>query len=52
MLPGMLERPSGDSVGRGATLALQCTVCHGARGVSNADTPNLAGQYALVRAPL
>ncbi len=46
VLPGMLSRPSPDSVGRGATLALQCTVCHGARGVSNADTPNLAGQYA------
>jgi cytochrome c553 len=46
ILPGMLSRASADSVGRGATLALQCTVCHGARGVSNADTPNLAGQYA------
>jgi cytochrome c553 len=46
MLPDMLSRASADSVGRGATLALQCTVCHGARGVSNADTPNLAGQYA------
>lgn len=46
VLPGMLGRASADSVGRGATLALQCTVCHGARGVSNADTPNLAGQYA------
>lgn len=46
ILPGMLSRTSADAVGRGATLALQCTVCHGARGVSNADTPNLAGQYA------
>lgn len=34
------------AVGRGATLALRCTMCHGARGVSAADTPNLAGQYA------
>src|SRR5579863_7631197 len=46
VLPGMPGKPSADSVGRGATLALQCTVCHGARGVSDADTPNLAGQYA------
>src|SRR5665213_1280659 len=46
VLPGMLGRASADSIGRGATSALQCTVCHGARGVSNADTPNLAGQYA------
>lgn len=35
-----------DAVGRGATLALRCTMCHGARGVSAANTPNLAGQYA------
>jgi cytochrome c553 len=46
MLPSMLQQPSAVSVGRGATLALQCTICHGARGVSTADTPNLAGQYA------
>ena len=45
VLPGMLRAPSAVSIGRGATLALQCTICHGARGVSNADTPNLAGQY-------
>jgi cytochrome c553 len=31
---------------RGGTLALQCTMCHGDRGLSNANTPNLAGQYA------
>lgn len=36
------------AVGRGATLALQCTVCHGARGLSEANAPNLAGQYAEV----
>jgi cytochrome c553 len=36
------------SVGRGATLALRCTMCHGARGMSEAHTPNLAGQYAVV----
>jgi cytochrome c553 len=46
VLPGMLKGISAVSIGRGATLALQCTICHGARGVSNADTPNLAGQYA------
>jgi cytochrome c553 len=46
VLPAMLQNPSAVSIGRGATLALQCTICHGARGVSNADTPNLAGQYA------
>jgi cytochrome c553 len=46
IVPTMLRNPSAVSVGRGATLALQCTVCHGARGLSNADTPNLAGQYA------
>lgn len=34
------------AIGRGATLALRCTMCHGARGMSNADTPNLAGQNA------
>jgi cytochrome c553 len=35
-----------ESIGRGATLALRCTMCHGARGLSAANTPNLAGQYA------
>ena len=32
------------SVGRGATLAMQCTMCHGVRGMSLAGSPNLAGQ--------
>jgi len=37
------------SIGLGATLALQqCTMCHGAQGVTAADTPNLAGQYREV----
>jgi cytochrome c553 len=44
--PGMLDNPSSVSIGRGATLSLQCTMCHGARGLSEADSPNLAGQYA------
>ena len=35
-------------IGRGATLALQCTMCHGARGLSASDAPNLAGQYPEV----
>jgi cytochrome c553 len=38
--------PGEGSVGRGGTLALKCTMCHGARGVSTSDTPNLAGQEA------
>lgn len=37
------------SVGRGGTLAIQqCTMCHGAQGVSASDVPNLAGQYPEV----
>lgn len=42
-----LGRASADAIGRGATLALRCTMCHGARGLSEADTPNLAGQYSV-----
>jgi len=45
--PQMLRGASAESIGRGATLALRCTMCHGARGLSPADTPNLAGQYAI-----
>lgn len=37
-----------DAVGRGATLALNCTMCHGAQGMSRSDAPNLAGQYPEV----
>jgi cytochrome c553 len=37
-----------ESIGRGATLAHQCAICHGPTGVSRADSPNLAGQYASV----
>jgi cytochrome c553 len=37
-----------EQIGRGATLALQCTMCHGAAGLSAADSPNLAGQYSDV----
>jgi len=45
--PHMLRSASAESIGRGATLALRCTMCHGARGLSQADTPNLAGQYPV-----
>ena len=31
-----------DAVGRGATLALNCTMCHGAQGMSVSNAPNLA----------
>ena len=44
----MAARGSDAAVGRGATLALQCTMCHGARGLSEANAPNLAGQYPAV----
>jgi cytochrome c553 len=43
----MLRAASAESIGRGATLALRCTMCHGARGLSQADTPNLAGEYPV-----
>jgi cytochrome c553 len=45
LTPTMLQPADADSVGRGATLALRCTMCHGARGLSEAGSPNLAGQY-------
>ena len=45
--PQMLSGASAESIGRGATLALRCTMCHGARGLSQANTPNLAGQYPI-----
>lgn len=43
-----LARPSQQSIGRGATLAQRCAICHGPTGISRADSPNLAGQYAAV----
>jgi cytochrome c553 len=42
----LLNNPSQESIGHGATLAQQCAICHGPVGVSRADSPNLAGQYA------
>jgi cytochrome c553 len=46
--PAMGRSGSSDAVGRGATLALNCTMCHGAQGVSLSNAPNLAGQYPEV----
>jgi cytochrome c553 len=48
LTPHMLDDASSQSIGRGATLSLRCTMCHGARGMSEANAPNLAGQYASV----
>lgn len=46
--PTMSASTDALSIGRGATLALRCTMCHGAQGISQADSPNLAGQYETV----
>jgi cytochrome c553 len=43
-----LAHPSQQSIGRGATLAQRCAICHGPTGISRADSPNLAGQYGAV----
>ena len=48
VVPNMLMGQQAASIGRGATLAQQCSPCHGARGLSGAGTPNLAGQYPAV----
>jgi cytochrome c553 len=50
VLDAAMAKPgTAEAVGRGATLALQqCTMCHGAQGVSAANAPNLAGQYPEV----
>lgn len=43
---GMMGPPDPVSVGRGATLAQQCSMCHGARGTATpgTDAPHLAGE--------
>jgi cytochrome c553 len=46
--PQLLAHSGAPSIGRGATLAMRCTMCHGERGMSEANSPNLAGQYAVV----
>jgi cytochrome c553 len=48
MTSGMLANPDQVSIGRGATLAQKCAICHGPQGVSDANSPNLAGQFAAV----
>jgi cytochrome c553 len=44
----MASDGASDAIGRGATLALNCTMCHGAQGMSQSNAPNLAGQYPEV----
>jgi len=45
----MTRSGAGDAVGRGATIAVQqCSMCHGAQGMSDGNSPNLAGQYPEV----
>ncbi|MGZ9029186.1 MAG: c-type cytochrome [Telluria sp.] len=48
LLPAMGRTAPPAAVGRGATLALNCSMCHGAQGMSRSDAPNLAGQYPEV----
>jgi cytochrome c553 len=48
LTPTMLAHPGQESIGRGATLAQRCAICHGPTGISRADSPNLAGQYVAV----
>ena len=42
----MFGAPDARSVGRGATLAMQCAICHGSNRQGLVDTPNLEGQPA------
>jgi len=44
----LLPEPQPEQIGHGATLALRCSMCHGPSGISDASSPNLAGQYAVV----
>src|ERR1700694_5377410 len=46
MNPQMFGPTDTRSVGRGATLAMQCAICHGSNRTSQVDTPNLEGQPA------
>jgi cytochrome c553 len=48
VLERSMTRTTEAAVGRGGTLALNCTMCHGAQGMSASDAPNLAGQYPEV----
>jgi cytochrome c553 len=42
----MFGAPDARSVGRGATLAMECAICHGSNRTGQVDTPNLEGQPA------
>jgi cytochrome c553 len=42
----LLEKPSAVSIGRGATIAHKCAICHGVRNGEQVNTPDLAGQFA------
>ncbi|MEM5341782.1 c-type cytochrome [Paraburkholderia azotifigens] len=42
------ERPGAESIGRGATLAQNCSMCHGVVSLIQVTAPVLAGQYADV----
>src|ERR1700682_6510354 len=42
----MFGAPDTRSVARGATLAMQCAICHGSNRQGQVDTPNLEGQPA------
>ena len=44
--PAMSGSADAVSIGRGATLAQRCAICHGREGITDASAPNLAGQYA------
>jgi cytochrome c553 len=46
MNPQMFGAPDTRSIGRGATLAMQCAICHGSNRQGQVDTPNLEGQPA------
>ena len=48
MTSEMLTERDQVAIGRGATLAQRCAICHGPQGVSDANSPNLAGQFAAV----
>lgn len=44
--PNMAGPADARSIGRGATLAMQCAICHASGRHSQPDTPNLEGQPA------
>src|ERR1700733_656177 len=46
MTPQIFGPTDTRSVGRGATLAMQCAICHGSNRQGQVDTPNLEGQPA------